>query len=403
MKRIYIVGTADTKAAELAYLRDLVSGEYPAVALVDVGTRKPAIAADVSAETVAACHPNGVAAVLDGDDRGKAVAAMGIAFAAYLSTRKDIAAVIGIGGGGGTAIVTAGMRTLPFGIPKLMVSTLASGDVSPYVDISDITMMPAVTDLAGLNALSRAVLRSAAGAITGMTRIGAPPEATKPPIGLTMFGVTTPAVTAIGDQLRDRFDCMVFHATGTGGRVMEKLADSGVLTGFLDITTTEICDLLLGGVLAADADRLGAVARSGLPYVGSVGALDMVNFWSPETVPAQYRDRLLYRHNPNVTLMRTNTEECRQIGEWLADKLNRCPGEIRLLLPEKGISALDIEGGAFHDPEADAALFEAIAARLEETDKRRLVHLPVHINDAAFADAAVSAFNEIYVGYESEA
>src|SRR5690606_26326295 len=209
---------------------------------------------------------------------------------------------------------------------------LASGDTAPYVDISDIVMMPAVTDMAGLNRISRVVLHNAAQAISGMAARPAGAIEAKPAVGLTMFGVTTQAVTAMVESLRADYDCMVFHATGTGGRTMEKLADSGLLAGIIDITTTEVCDLLLGGVLPATGDRFGAVARTRIPYVGSVGALDMVNFWAPETVPADRRGRLLYRHNPNVTLMRTTAEECRQIGTWIGERLNACEGEVRFLI-----------------------------------------------------------------------
>ena len=213
-----------------------------------------------------------------------------------------------------------------------------------------------------------------------------------------MFGVTTACVTMIADRLRDDHDCMVFHATGTGGRAMEKLADSGLLAGIIDMTTTEICDLLFGGVLAATADRLGAIARTRLPYVGSVGALDMVNFWAPPTVPEKYRGRLLYKHNPNVTLMRTSPAECAEIGRWIAGKLNACDGPVRFLIPEKGVSALDIDGGAFFDPAADTALFGAIEQTLVQTDRRKLIRLPLHINDQRFAEAAVAAFHEISKG-----
>jgi uncharacterized protein (UPF0261 family) len=320
---------------------------------------------------------------------------MSLAFRNFAKGRDDIAGMIGIGGGGGTSIVTSGMRELPLGLPKVMVSTLASGDVSSYVDISDIMMMPAVTDLAGLNGLSRVILHNAAQAIAGMASAPAPKAEGKPAIGLTMFGVTTPCVTAIVDRLRDRYDCMVFHATGTGGRTMEKLADSGLLTGVIDITTTEVCDLLFGGVLPATEDRFGAIARTRLPYVVSVGALDMVNFWAPDTIPERYLGRLFYRHNPNVTLMRTTVEECAQIGRWIAGKLNLCDGPVHLLIPEKGVSALDIEGGAFHDPEADAALFTALSETLDVTPNRRIERLPCHINDPEFAEAAVAAFREI--------
>jgi uncharacterized protein (UPF0261 family) len=287
------------------------------------------------------------------------------------------------------------MRALPVGVPKLMVSTLASGDVGAFVDVSDIAMMYSVADIAGLNRISRAVLTNAAHAIVGMARAPAPDAADKPAIGLTMFGVTTPCVTRAVELLRADYDCIVFHATGTGGRAMEKLADSAMLTGFLDATTTEVCDHLLGGVLSAGPDRFGAVARTRLPYVGSVGALDMVNFWAPETMPARYRGRLLHRHNPQVTLMRTTVAECLKIGEWIAERLNRCEGPVRFLIPEKGVSALDAPGQPFYDPEADAALFEAIERTLKATSARRLIRLPHHINDPEFAAALVAQFREI--------
>ncbi|RUZ74987.1 UPF0261 family protein [Mesorhizobium sp. M7A.F.Ca.US.006.01.1.1] len=395
MKRIYVVGTADTKGEELAFLADAITAAGALVCRVDVGTRDATIPVDIRAREIADHHPGGRDAVLGGNDRGAAVAAMGIAFARFAQSRNDIAAMIGIGGGGGTSIITSGMRALPLGLPKIMVSTLASGDTAPYVDVSDIIMMPAVTDMAGLNRLSRVVLHNAAQAISGMAASPAPPPGGKPSIGLTMFGVTTPCVTAIADQLRSTYDCMVFHATGTGGRSMEKLADSGLLSGVVDITTTEVCDLLFGGVLPATDDRFGAIARTGLPYVGSVGALDMVNFWAPSTIPEPYRDRLFYEHNPDVTLMRTTADECRAIGEWIGTRLARCEGPVHFLIPEKGVSALDIEGGAFFDPEADAVLFEAIERTIKPDGKRRVTRLPLHINDPEFAKAATSAFLDI--------
>ncbi|WP_026616769.1 Tm-1-like ATP-binding domain-containing protein [Ensifer aridi] len=395
MKHIYVVGTADTKGEELAYLASRIEAAGGRPVLVDVGTRRPTITVDISAETVAAAHPDGAATVLSGEDRGTAVAAMGEAFARFLPERADVAGVVGIGGGGGTSIITAGMRGLPLGLPKVMVSTLASGDVAPYVDVSDIIMMPSVTDMAGLNRVSRVILQNAAEAITAMAHRPAKETASKPALGLTMFGVTTPCVTAIVERLKADHDCMVFHATGTGGRTMEKLADSGLLSGVLDITTTEVCDLLFGGVLPATEDRFGAIARTELPYVGSVGALDMVNFWAPETVPERYAGRLFYRHNPNVTLMRTTPEECAAIGRWIGAKLNLCKGPLRFLIPERGVSALDIEGGAFFDPAADAALFEALEATVETTDARRIERLPLHINDPQFAEAAVAAYRDI--------
>ncbi len=371
MPLIHVVGTADTKGEELTYLRDLIAAGGGEARLVDLGTRTPTVPVDVPATEVAACHPEGVDAVLGGGDRGNAVTGMGAAFAEWCRRNAgEVSGIISVGGGGGTSIACAGMRELPYGVPKFMVSTLASGDTAPYVGTSDIVMLPSVTDIAGLNRLSRVILSNAAHAVLGAVS-GARPEPSddKPAIGLTMFGVTTTCVNAITAQLKDDYDCLVFHATGTGGRAMERLLGEGVLSGLLDITTTEIADLLFGGVLAAATDRLDAVARTGAPWVGSVGALDMVNFWAPETMPETLRDRKFYRHNPNVTLMRTTAAENAEMGRWIGGKLNACDGPVRLLIPEKGISALDIEGGDFCDPEADAALFEALEATIEDTTR----------------------------------
>ena len=391
MKRLYLVGTADTKGEELAFLAALLRQRYSAVCLVDIGTRASALPVDIPATEVASHHPDGARAVLGREDRGPAVAAMGTAFARFLASRSDIAGVIGIGGGGGTSILCQGLRNLPYGVPKLVVTTMASGDTAPYVGISDLILMPAVTDLAGLNRISRTVLHNAAMAITGMAATPAPQTNAKPAIGLTMFGVTTPCVTAIAAALRATHDCLVFHATGTGGRTMEKLADSGMLTGFIDITTTEVADYLLGGVLPATGDRFGAVARTGLPWVGSVGALDMVNFGAPDTVPTRFAERRFYHHNPQVTLMRTTPDENAQIGAWIAARLNLSSGPVHLLLPEAGLSMLDAPGMAFHDPGADAALFASLEAGLDHGATRRLTRLPHHINHPAFAAAATAA------------
>ncbi len=393
-KPILLIGTADTKGEELSFLASILRANWP-VRVVDVGTRAATVPVDVPAGEVAACHPDGAGAVLGGDDRGRAVSAMGVALARWLARQGDVAGVLGIGGGGGTSIVTAGLRGLPYGLPKVMVSTMASGDTAPYVGISDIVMVPAVTDLAGLNPISRAVLHNAAQAVLGMVARPADARSGKPAIGLTMFGVTTPCVTAIAAALRDDFDPMVFHATGTGGRTMEKLADSGMLSGFVDITTTEVADFLCGGVLACDADRFGAVARTGLPWVGSLGACDMVNFGAPETVPAQHAGRLMYHHNPQVTLMRTTPDECVRIGAWIGERLSLCPGPVHLLIPEGGVSALDAPGKPFHDPAADAALFGGVERALKPAPNRRVTRLPHHINDPAFAAAAVAAFRAL--------
>ncbi|MCX5496009.1 Tm-1-like ATP-binding domain-containing protein [Kaistia dalseonensis] len=397
MRRIYLVGTADTKGEELAFLREAIVAVGAPVTVVDVGTRPPTTAVDIPAAEVAAFHPDGAAGVLSSEDRGVAVEAMGVAFARFIASREDIGGIIGIGGGGGTSIVTAGMRGLPIGLPKLMVSTLAAGDVGPFVGVSDIVMMPSVTDLAGLNRISRVVLQNAAHAIVGMVGQAVTEASGKPAIGLTMFGVTTPCVTRVVEKLRTDHDCLVFHATGTGGRAMEKLVDSAMLVGVVDVTTTEIADHLFGGVLSAGADRLGAIARTGIPYVGSVGALDMVNFWAFDQVPERYRGRNLYRHNPNITLMRTTAEENRQLGLFIGEKLNACQGPVRFLIPEKGVSALDIEGGAFHDPEADRILFATIEETVNQTGNRIVQRLPLHINEPDFADAIVRHFRDIAI------
>ena len=275
-----------------------------------------------------------------------------------------------------------------------MVSTLASGNVAPYVGESDLTLVYSVTDVAGLNRISRVVLANAAHALAGMLRFSVPSigEAGKPAIALTMFGVTTPCVERVKRLLEPEFDCLIFHATGTGGRTMEKLVDSGLVVGVIDVTTTEVCDHLMGGVLSAGEDRLGAFERSRIPYVGSCGALDMVNFGALESVPAQYRGRKLYVHNPQVTLMRTTREECAAMGEWIANKLNRCSGPVRFLIPERGVSSIDAPGQPFHDPLADQALFASLESRFRGGPNRKLLRLPCHINDPEFADELARQF-----------
>jgi uncharacterized protein (UPF0261 family) len=395
VKRVYVVGTADTKGHELNYVRSLIQASGVPTVLVDVGIRASTVPVDVHARTVAAFHPQGSDSVMRSPDRGSAVAAMGEAFARYVVSLGDVGGMLGLGGGGGTSIVTAGMRELAIGVPKVMVSTLAAGDVKAFVGTSDISMMYSVTDVAGLNRISRTVLGNAAHAIAGMASHPIAAADTKPALGLTMFGVTTACVTGAVEQLQPRYDCLVFHATGTGGQSMEKLADSGMLAGVIDVTTTEVCDLIVGGVMSAGPGRLDAIARTRSPYVGSVGALDMVNFYAIETVPSAFRDRNLYRHNPQVTLLRTSSDECREIGRWIANKLNACEGPLRFLLPEKGVSAIDAPGQPFYDPDADAALFEALEQNLRQTERRRLLRLPHHINDAQFADALVEQFREI--------
>ncbi len=394
----YIAGTFDTKGRELLYLKACLDKLGLRTVTVDLATSGKPSPATVHPREVARHHPGGERAVFTGD-RGSAVTEMAIAFEEFVARRRDIGGLISAGGSGGTALATRAMRRLPIGVPKVMVSTVASGDVKPYVGPSDICMMYSVTDVAGINRISEKVLANAAHALAGMlafSRPSAPPEAqSKPALGLTMFGLTTPCVQAVCKQLEAEYDCLVFHATGTGGQSMEKLADSGLLAGVLDVTTTEVADEIVGGVLTAGPARMDVFARAAIPYVGSCGALDMINFWAKPTVPAQFKDRNLHVHNPNVTLMRTTPDEAASIGRFIVDKLNRMEGPVRFLIPEGGLSGLDRPGGPFWDPAANRALFDVIASGFRAGTTRKLLRLPHHINDPAFADALVATFNEI--------
>ena len=393
----YVVGSFDTKGAELAFIADRIRAQGVHAVTVDVSTSAAVPrGCDVSSAEVAAAHPGGVQAVFTGE-RGSAVGAMAQALVALLTARvAEVGGVIGAGGSGAAALVSPALQALPVGVPKLLVCTLASGDVRAFVGSSDIMMLYPVVDVSGLNRISRQVLANAAHALAGMVRAWQPaPADALPAIGLTMFGVTTPCVQAVTAALEADHDCIVFHATGTGGQSMERLAASGLLNAALDLTTTEIADELVGGVLSAGAQRLDAFAGAGIPYVGSVGALDMVNFWAQDSVPAKFAGRRLHSHNAQVTLMRTTPEENARIGAWIAAKLNRMTGPVRFLLPLGGVSALDAPGQPFRDHDADAALFGALRRDLQQTDRRRLVEVPAHINDPAFAAEAVRQFREI--------
>jgi len=402
---ILVVGTFDTKARELRFIRDCIVRHGLRVRCVDLSTRGKPSGADVPPSQVAAYHRRGPSAVFSGD-RGAAVREMAVAFESWIVRQHGIAGVISAGGSGGTALATPAMRRLPIGVPKIMISTVAAGDVRGYVGASDIMMMSSVTDVQGLNNISRKVLANGANALAGMVSHAGIAEAVAgrrpreapselPSVGLTMFGVTTPCVQQVVAALEGRFECLVFHATGIGGQAMEKLVDQGLLSGVLDITTTEVCDLLVGGVLAATEDRFGAVIRTRVPYVGSCGALDMVNFGAIDTVPAQFRARRLYQHNPQVTLMRTTPEENERIGRWIGERLNLMDGPVRFFIPEGGVSAIDAPGQPFHDPLADQALFAALEQTVRPTFKRQLVRLPHNINDKPFADAIAAAFGSL--------
>jgi uncharacterized protein (UPF0261 family) len=399
MSSVLVVGTGDTKRRELEYIKSVIEAAGVDATFVDVGTGGHESTADVTPAEVAAHHPDGAAAVMS-LDRGAALTAMSVALERYVMVNAErIGGIIGAGGSGNTALVTPAMRALPIGVPKLMVSTVASGNVAPYVGPSDLAMMYSVADVAGLNRISRTVLGNAANAIAGMARFDVPAADTdRPPVGLTMFGVTTPLVTRLVDELGERYDPLVFHATGTGGQSMEKLVDSEMVVAVLDMTTTEIADHLVGGVFSAGADRIGAIARTGIPYVGSVGAVDMVNFGELSTVPTEFAHRKLHVHNAQVTLMRTTPDENRQIGQFIAAKLNACDGPVRFLLPEGGVSLIDAPGQPFHDPEADAVLFETIEDHVEQTTDRTVTRVPANINDEAFVLATLAAFDEVIEG-----
>ena len=392
----YGVGTFDTKARELFFIRQCLEKLGLRVVTVDLATSGKPSPASVHPREVARHHPQGEAAVFSGD-RGSAVTGMALAFEHYVLTRRDLGGIISAGGSGGTSLATSGMRALPIGVPKLMVSTMASGDVRPYVGPSDICMMYSVTDVQGINRISEKVLANAAHALAGM--VTHPPvesAITRPALGLTMFGVTTPCVQGVAKRLQDDFDCLVFHATGVGGQSMEKLVDSGLLAGVIDVSTTEVADEIGGGVLSAGPTRMDVFARHAIPYVGSCGALDMINFGAWDRVPERFRSRKLYRHNPTVTLMRTTVDENQRIGEFIAAKLNAMAGPVRFLIPAGGVSAIDKPGQPFHDPEADRVLFATIEQHFRPGAERRLMRLPHHINDEAFADALVAAWHDAH-------
>lgn len=390
MKTVLLIGTLDTKGEEYAFVRDMIQARGVNTLVMDIGTiGTPAFTADIPADEVAKRGGSWLAEIRERGDRGEAINVM--LNGARALTREAFGAaqfdgVFGLGGGGGTAMITAAMRELPVGVPKVMVSTMASGNTAPYVDVKDITMMYSVVDIAGLNPLSRRILSNAAGAIVGMVNQEVASSDDRPLIAATMFGVTTPCVTAARERLEAAgYNVVVFHATGSGGRAMEGLIDDGWFAGVLDVTTTEWADEVVGGVLTAGPDRLGAAARKGIPQVVSVGALDMVNFGAPDTMPSKFSDRRLYRHNPSVTLMRTTPEECREIGGRIAAQLNRATGPTVVLLPKRGVSMIDREGQPFHDLEADEALFDALRTGLRKDI--RVHELDAHVNDPEFAHA----------------
>jgi uncharacterized protein (UPF0261 family) len=397
---VVLLGTLDTKGDEYSFLRSLLDGHGVETILIDAGVLgEPRAAPDVTRQEVARAAGADAGALADAGDRGTAMETMArgaaeIVTALHAEGRLD--GILALGGSGGTAVATEAMRTLPVGVPKLMVSTMASGDTRPYVGATDVTMTYSVVDIAGINAVSARILANAAAAMAGMVTAEAPTVAGgKPLVGATMFGVTTPCVTAARERLEELgYEVLVFHATGTGGQAMEALMRSGFITASLDVTTTELADDLVGGVLSAGPSRLEAAGELGIPQVVSLGALDMVNFGPVETVPTEFRDRLLYKHNPTVTLMRTTAEESAELGRRIGRKLSSATGPVTLFIPLRGVSLIDVEGQVFFDPEADRALFDALRDALAAgVDVREL---DTDVNDPAFAHAMVDTLHEHY-------
>jgi uncharacterized protein (UPF0261 family) len=402
MATVVLLGTLDTKGKEYDYLRARVREQGVDVVLVDAGVFGPLAEADVSQDEVAAAGGAEIAALREASDRGAAVEAMGRGAAEVVRRLHEegrLDGILTVGGSGNSSIGAQAMRGLPVGVPKLIVSTLASGDTRPYVGATDVSMTYSVVDISGLNRISERILSNAAGAIAGMAKVSMEsdkggPLGRAPLIGASMFGVTTPAVTRARERLEELgYEVLVFHATGTGGQSMEALARGGFLAGVLDITTTELADDLVGGVLSAGPDRLEAAGELGLPQVVSLGALDMVNFGPRETVPPQFEGRNLYVHNPTVTLMRTTPEECAELGRRIARKLNAATGPTALFVPLKGVSMIATEGGPFYDSAADEALFGALRDGLAANVE---VHeVEADVNDPAFADAMADRLDEL--------
>lgn len=397
-RTIAVLGTFDTKGEEHAFLAETIRRNGFVPLLINAGClEEPRIAADINFGTLAEAADPQWREVLARRDRGECVALMARGAAkvvAGFAARGVIQGIVSLGGGGGTAIATAAMRALPIGFPKVMVSTLASGNVAPYVGTTDIVMIPAIVDVAGINRVSRVIFDHAAGAICGMVAAAevrrTEPASDKPLVVASMFGNTTACVTEAKRLVEAAgYEVLVFHATGTGGRAMEALVASGLVAGVLDITTTEWADELVGGILGAGPDRLDAAGTARVPAIVTPGCLDMVNFGEPATVPAKYAGRRFYRHNPQVTLMRTTPDECAELGRILAEKVNRYTAPVTVLLPLRGISIISTEGQPFHDPAADAALFGAIRTHLRKDIP--CVELDTTINDPAFARACAEA------------
>ncbi len=388
VKTIALLGAFDTKGSEYKFVRDCILHRGHKTLLIDVGVLgEPKLAPDVSSREVAEAAGAVIQDLIEGEDRGEAMATMARGVEVLLPrlhAQGRFDGILALGGTGGTSVACAAMRRLPLGVPKVMVSTVAGTDVSGYVGVKDIVMIPSIVDVAGMNRISREVFARAAGAICGMVEARVPPGDDRPLVVASMFGNTTRCVDDAKSRLEQvGYEVLVFHATGTGGRTMESLIESGQIAGVLDVTTTEWADELVGGVLAAGPARLEAAARHGIPAIVTPGCLDMVNFWAPETVPQKFAGRRFYQHNPNITLMRTTPDECRQLGEILAGKLNGSAGPVTILLPLKGLSVIGAPGGPFWWPEADQALFEALKKNLRADIP--VVEIDANINDEEFS------------------
>jgi len=400
LSKVVIVGTLDTKGEEFKYVKDIIENEGLETIVIDAGVLgEPYFEPDIDRSEVAEAGGDNIKDLVEAADRGRSMEIMSNGAAEIveeLNQKGKVAGIISLGGSAGTTIGTTAMKRLPVGIPKVMVSTLASGDTRPYVGTKDITMMYSVVDILGVNSLSSEILSNAAFAVAGMVKGKRPePKEKRPLIAATMFGVTTPCVEKARDYLENHgYEVLVFHATGTGGQAMENLVEEGFISGVLDITTTELCDELVGGVLSAGPDRLEAAGKEGVPQVVSTGALDMVNFGPIDSVPKEFKDRNLYKHNPTVTLMRTTAAENKKLAEIIAEKLNKAESKTALFLPLKGVSMIDAEGQPFYGPDEDKMLFETLRKNID-LEKVEIIEKDLHINDEEYALALAKKMIEL--------
>jgi uncharacterized protein (UPF0261 family)/ABC-type branched-subunit amino acid transport system ATPase component len=379
---VIVAGTMDTKARELRFVRDILRKQGVTVRLADLSLRSSVSGADIPAYEIATSSFDSRHSL------GDRVSHMAEAFATYIRNRPDVAGMIALGGSGGSAIVAPALQELPVGVPKILVTTMAAGDISAYVGGSDVTVIPAVADIQGLNRITGKILSNAAHALAGMVSSKSSDDSEREGRSIaafTMFGITTPCVQALTEKLHDIHECLTFHATGAGGRAMESLVAEGQVNIVYDMTTTEIADEVVGGILSAGSNRLDIFSRVNIPYIGAAGALDAVNFGPPETIPETFKDRLFYNHNPQVTLMRTSVAEAHEIGLFVAKKLNAMAGAFRFFLPEGGLSALDIDGGAFQNKEANEELFSVIEKNTAQGGERQIIRIGHHINSPEFA------------------